>query len=211
MLKSVIIFSSLAFQLAAFGQPSQLMGWYGEINKISSELQRKEVVSLMKEVLYDGCIIPVAPGAFTYVSDDGTDTIPFLYYYGRITMEKDKFNRMLSIVADSALLTVRISFQPTAVSSYQKVNSEVKDVSFFTTKERLVNLCTFRDEVTLLNSFYAITTLRDCYKVVYVDHLTGGFYYYVPYENKKRKKIMNKLDKLFLKQYNEGYNLLNYF
>lgn len=214
MMKNVIILlSSLIIQLAnAFGQNPQLMGWYGEINKISSDLQGKEVVSLMKEVLYDGCIIPVAPGMFTYVSGNGsTDTIPFLYYYGRITMEKNKFNRMLSIVSDSAQLTVRISFQPTEVSLDQKVNTEVNVVSFYTRKKWLVNLYINRDEVTLMKSFYAITTLKDCYKVVYVDHLTGGFYYHIPAEKKERTSIMNKLDKLFSRQYREGYNLLNFF
>lgn len=209
----IILFSILVIQLAnAYGQNPQLMGWYGEINKISLVLQRQEIISLKKEVLYDGCIIPVAPGMFTYMSGNGsTDTIPFLYSYGRISMEKNKFNRMLRIVSDSAKLTVRISFQPTRVSPYQKVNAEINDISFYTTKQRLVDLYINRNEVTLMKSFYAITTLKDCYKVVYVDHLTGGFYYYIPYENKKRKKIMNKLDKLFSKQYNERCNLLNYF
>lgn len=214
MMKNVIIlFSSLVIQLAnALGQNPQLLGWYGEINKISSDLQGKEIISLMKEVLYDGCIIPVAPGMFTYESGNGsTDTIPFLYSYGRITMEKNKFNCMLSIVSDSAKLTVKITFQPTRVSPYQKVNTEISDISFYTTKQRLLDLYINRNEVILMSSFYAITTLKDCYKVVYVDYSTGGFYYFIPYENKKRKSIMNKLDKLFSKQYHDGYNLLNYF
>lgn len=209
----IILFSSLVIQLAnALGQNPQLLGWYGEINKISSDLQGKEIISLMKEVLYDGCIIPVAPGMFTYESGNGsTDTIPFLYSYGRITMEKNKFNRMLSIVSDSAKLTVKMTFQPTRVSPYQKVNTEISDISFYTTKQRLLDLYINRNEVILMSSFYAITTLKDCYKVVYVDYSTGGFYYFIPYENKKRKSIMNKLDKLFSKQYHDGYNLLNYF
>jgi hypothetical protein len=91
------------------------------------------------------------------------------------------------------------------------VNTEVNVVSFDTRKKWLVNWNINRDEVTVMKSFYAVTTLKDCYKVVSVDHITGGFYYYIPYENKKRKKIMNKLDKLFSKQYNERCNLLNYF
>ena len=213
MIRNVIIYASLAFQLTnALGQNPQLMGWYGEINKISSDLQGEETISLMKEILYDGCLIPVAPGMYTYVSGNGcTDTIPFLYYYGRITMEKNKFNRMLSTVSDSTWLTVIMSFQPIALSTHQKVNNEINDVSFYTKKQRLVDLYINGGDMVNLRSFYAITTLKDCYKVVYADYSTGGFYYHIPSEKKEQKRIMNKLDKLFYEQYHKRYNLLNYF
>ncbi len=188
------------------------MDWYGEIDRISSALQEKENVYFKKEVLYDGSIIPVAPGMFTYMSgDNSTDTIPFLYSYGRITMEKNKFNRMVSTVPDSTRLAVRIVFQPVRTSMTQKENSGINVISFYTTKHSLVDLYLNRDEVVNLRSFYAITTSKDCYKVVYVDYSTGGFYYYIPSEKKDRESIMNKLDRLFSKQYHEGNNLLNFF
>ncbi len=210
---ALILFTCLIIQsVNALGQDHQLMGWYSEINKISSALMRQEVISLKKEVLFDGCLIPIALGMFTYVSGNGsTDTIPFLYSYGRITMEKNKFNRMLDIVSDSAWLEVIISFQPARISPYQKMNAEFNVISFYTTKQRLADLYINGQDVINMCSFYAITTLKDCYKVVYEDYSTGGFYYYIPHEGKKRGTIMNKLDKLFLKQYKEGYNTLNYF
>lgn len=214
MKKNVVIIILLLGRVApltiVFGQDIQLMSWYGEIREISSGLREKERVYLKKEVLYDGSIIPVAPGMFTYKNGKGgTDTIPFLYSYGRIAMEKDKFDRMASIIPDSTKLTVRIAFQPIRTSVFQKKNLGNKVICFYTSKNRLVDLYRNGDNVNL-RSFYAITTLKDCYKVVYVDYSTGGFYYHIPSERKKRR-IMNKLDKLFSKQYYEGYSLLNYF
>ena len=194
------------------GQNDKLTNWYSEIIKISSALHEKEVVSLKKEVLYDGSIIPIAPGMFTYESsDNSTDTIPFLYSYGRIAIEKYKFDRMISIAPDSAKLTVRIVFQPIRTAMSQKTNTGLNVICFYTSKKRLVDLYLNGDEVLNLHSFWAITTLNDCYKVAYVDYSTGGFYYYIPSEKKNKKSIVNKLDKLFSKQYCEGYSLLNYF
>lgn len=195
---------------SAFCQHSDLDNWQNNIAKIAFNQKTTENACIKKEILYNGSIIPIAYGEFSYIEKDtNTVTIPFLYTYGRIIIAKIEFDRMM-VMPDSTKVTALISFQPVRMSELQKKIDGPSSVSFTITKRNLYETY-MNGENVWLYSYWAITTMKDCYFVLYRDYSLGGWYYYVPYENPKRKRIEKKLEKLFEKQYKEGASLLNFF
>lgn len=194
-----------------YAQHTELDDWYNTIDSIYFSLKSTEHISVQKEVLCNGSIVPIAHGKFTYNNSKGDiDTIPFLYYYGRVTMKKKQFDSMISSIPDTTTVNAEISFLPIRIWTSQKMNSI--NVFIFTTRKRnLYELYINRDHITVVRSFWAITSIKNCYKVLYNDYGLGGWYYHIPCENNKRKQIINRLDKLSKKQYCKGFYLLNYF
>lgn len=207
----MLLFMSMSLT-NAYGQHPDLMNWYDTIRNIFSSLQITENVQIKKEVLYNGSIIPVAHGKLSYCGEYGEYvTIPFIYSYGRIAIEKSMFDRMISEITDSTKVSIYIAFQPIRISDKQKKNEELTAVLFDVRKQNLNDLYLHNDEILLLKSYWEITTIDDCYKVSFVDYSFGGWYYHIPYKNKKRIRLQKKLDRLSFKQYHKGFNLLNYF
>lgn len=196
--------------ISVFCQHPDLHSWQDNIAKIAFMQQKKENTYLKKEILYNGNIIPVAYGEFSYIGDDSnTVTLPFLYTYGRITISKDEFENMMAI-PNSTKVDVLVSFQPIRTSIYQKHIDGPSLITFTISKMALSELYLCRDFLWLY-SYWAITTMKDCYLVSYCEQTIAGWYYYVPYDNSKRKRIEKRLVKLFKKQYEEGFFLLNFF
>ena len=191
-------------------QQSDLDNWHNNIHKIAFKLQKTENTYLKKEILYNGSIVPVAYGEFSYIADDsGTVTMPFLYTYGRITIEKTEFEKMMAMPY-STKVDVLVSFQPVRTSVYQNYIDGPSSINFTLSKVALSDVYLCQDFLWLY-SYWAITTIKECYLVSYFEQTIAGSYYYVPYENSKRKRIEKKLDKLFRKQYKDGFSLLNFF
>ncbi len=209
-LKVSLLFFTLSFT-NGFCQNQHPNEWYNSIKTISSSLKKTEIISLNKEVMYNGSIIPVAYGCISFFNiDNRPDSIPFLYHYGRILLEKDRFIVMIDKSPDSMLLTIRIVFPPSILSRKKSNGNNI--VSFVTRNNQMRDLYIHNDDITSLQSYWAITTMGDCYKITYSDYTMGGFYYYIPYEYTKRELVKKKLDKMFEKQYyNSSYYLLNYF
>lgn len=193
------------------GQHQSLLNWHDTIKNISFQIQNNENVYVKKEILYNGSVIPIAYGGFSYLKSDSINvTMPFLYNYGRIIVAKDAFDNMMESLVDSSKVSVYVAFQPIRISELQKTIDGYTSLSFVVRKKNLFDLYLNQGSLSLC-SYWAITTLKDCYKVVYKDYNYGGYYYYAPYDNSKRKRLVEKLDRLYSKQYQEGYNILNYF
>lgn len=191
-------------------QHVDLDDWGNNTEKIASLLQKTENTYLKKEILYNGSIVPVTHGEFSYRGDDSsTVTIPFLYTYGRITIAKDEFEKMIAM-PNSTKVDVLVSFQPVRTSVFQKYIDGPSTITFTlsTIALREVYLC--RDLLWLV-SFWAITTMNNCFFVSYREQSIAGWHYYIPYENHKRKRFEKRLLKLYKKQYEEGFSLLNFF
>lgn len=194
------------------GQHTQLKVWYDSIETVSSSILESEYISIKKEILFNGSIIPVAHGFFSYKkNNDSILKIPFFYSYGRIIIGKDDLSRMSVYLLDTSRVSVKLSFQPLRISTYQKNNEVITSVTFDIKKKNLDDLIQHASNVTSLCSFWAITAIKDSYKVVNNDFSIGSYYYYIPHEESKKKRIIRKLNRLFLKQYYEGYAVLNYF
>lgn len=197
--------------LKVYGQESPLLEWYHMINSKKATLSNIECVEIKKEILYNGSIIPVAHGSFVYRNKEKClDTILFLYSYGRIIFSQSLYARMESSTSDTNKITVSIAFIPNNVGSYDKTIEGPNSLSFIIQKINLADLVDSGNEMSL-HSYWAITTFKDCYKVIHYDHLFVGWYYYIPPDKYKRKRMEKKLDKLWHKQYEKGYVLLNYF
>ena len=206
----IIVLSMAIPSSSVHGQSSDLQNWWNNIKKTASRLQKTEKTYLKKEILYNGSIVPVAYGELSYKGDDSsTVTLPFLYTYGRITVDKDEFEKMMAM-PDSTKVDVLVSFKPVRTSEYQKKIDGPTSISF-TLSRNLLHYTYFARENVWLVSYWAITTMKDCYLVHYLEHNMFGWRYYIPYENSKRKRFEKKLDRLYNKQYHEGFSLLNYF
>ena len=183
--------------------------WEKNIERIASRLQRTENLFLKKEILYNGSIIPVAYGEFSYMGDDSNTIIPFLYTYGRITIAKDAFEKMMTM-SNSTKVDVLVSFEPIKISSFKQYVDGPSTITFTLSKMALSGMYRCKDFMWLC-SYWAITTVKDCYTVFYFDQTLMGRYNYIPYENPKRKRYYKRLLKLYGKQYLEGSPLLDYF
>mgnify|MGYP006384556119 FL=1 len=190
-------------------QHTDVHNWANNIEKIAFRLRETENTFLKKEILYNGSIIPVAHGEFSYMGDDSnTITLPFLYTYGRITIAKDAFEKMM--MSNSTKVDVLVSFQPVRTSAFQKYVDGPSLIKFTLYKWALREVYRCRDFMWL-KSYWAITTMKDCYLVFYSEQSMVGRYFYIPYENPKRKLYEKRLHKLYKKQYEERYSLLNFF
>lgn len=191
-------------------QHADVDNWCNNIEKTASILRKTENTFLKKEILYNGSIIPVAYGEFSYMGDDSnTIILPFLYTYGRITIAKDEFEKMMT-TSNSAKVDVLVSFQPVRTSVFQKHVDGPCSITFTLYKMALSEVyhC---GNLMWLKSYWAITAMKDCYLVFYHEQSIAGRYYYIPYENPKRKRYEKRLRKLYKKQYEEGFSLLNFF
>ena len=211
MKKFILIIMFMAIPSSSvFCQHPDLLNWYNNIDKLANRQQKTENTYLKKEILYNGSIVPVAYGEFSYMGKDSNAVIlPFLYTYGRITIVKDEFEKMM-VLPNSTKVDVLVSFKPIRTSEYQKYIDGPSSISF-TLSKRLLNDTYLERENVWLNSYWAITTVKDCYLVFYSEHTMFGWRYYIPYENLKRKQIEKKLHKLFEKQYKNGFSLLTFF
>lgn len=209
-LKITIMLCSAMHMSCVFAQHPLLMNWYDNIEKIAYNIQTTENIYIKKEILCNGSVLPVAYGRFAYNDNDSSaEIIPFLYSYGRITVAKDMFDKMMTM-PDSTKVDVFVAFQPISTSAFQKNTDNPGEISFFVRKRNLHDLYINRENLWL-QSYWAITTTKDCYMVVYQDYSFCGFYYYIPYESFRRKRFAIKLEKLFTKQYKDGFTVLNYF
>ena len=195
---------------SVFCQHPNMADWSNKLQKITSMQQKTENIYLKKEILYDGSIIPVAYGEFSYWGDDSnTVTLPFLYTYGRITIAKDEFEKLMAM-PNSTKVDVLVSFQPVRTAEYQKYIDGPSIITFTLSKMALSEVYSCRDYLWQ-KSYWAITTMKDCYYVSYHEQSMAGWHYYIPYENPKRKRIEKRLHKLYQKQYKGGFSLLNFF
>lgn len=191
-------------------QHPDLHSWQNNVEKIALMQQKTENTYIKKEIFYNGSIIPVAYGEFSYMGDDSsTVTLPFLYTYGRITIAKEAFDKMMTM-PNSTKVDILVSFQPVRTSVFQKYLDGPSSITFSLSKMALSEVYHCRDFMWL-NSYWAISTMKDCYLVSYFEQTIAGRYYYVPYENSRRKRIEKRLVKLFKKQYEDGFSLLNFF
>lgn len=192
-------------------QHADVNDWGNKIKKIASLLKITENTYLKKEILYNGSIIPVAYGEFSYMGNDSnTVTLPFLYTYGRITIVKDEFEKMMATMPNSTNVDVLVSFQPVRTSEFQKHIDGPSSITFTLSKMALSEVYHCRDFLWQ-KSYWAITTVKDCYLVFFSEQTIAGWYYYIPYENSKRKRFEKRLRKLYKKQYEESFSLLNFF
>lgn len=214
MKKLLFIFLMLIPLVNVHGQHPMLTQWYDTLREIAQSQRYTQVVSLKKEVLYNGSIIPIAHGKFIYLDNDGiADTIQFLYSFGRITIPKTEFDQMTELPYSTSLI-VGISFRPIRLSEFEKENDGPCFIEFTTKIGYIKELYSVSYDdwfLTNIHSFWAITTLSKCYKVTHHEHGFTGKYYHIPYEGRKRDRILKKLDRLFSKQYENSYAILNYF
>ena len=188
----MLLFMSMSLT-NAYGQHPDLMNWYDTIKNTFSSLRNTENILIKKEVLYNGSIIPVAQGNLSYCGEHGkTVTIPFIYSYGRIVVEKSIFERMISEIKDSSKVSVYIAFQPIRISYEQKKEEGLTAVLFDVRKRNLNDLYLNNDKILLLKSYWAIAAIDDCYKVSFMDYSLGGWYYHIPYKNKKKIRLEKK-------------------
>lgn len=200
--ESIILFLCAAFS-SVYSQPSQLTKWYKSIDSVSSSFRNNECAEVKKMILYNGRLVVIAHGSFSYTINDSCVTIPFLYHYGRISFEKSEYDKMLMLTSPQTELSILLELQ--LISIEEKKVDGPTSISFQGRRMWLENLyIESNNEMgtsTNLKSYWAIITIKDCYKVHFRDHLIGGGFYHIPYDGMKKRRMMNKLDRISKKQY----------
>lgn len=183
--------------------------WENNFRRLSEELQYRECISIPKILFYNGAIVPVAYGEITYQNkQDSIDTIPFLYYYGRIELPRKDRLAILENKNDSAthlLFTLYIDTMIAIEGEWPPPNgNRVLNVrmSFWCFR----NLTSSNIRSMIKQSYWAITSIGDSYKVNFNDYQEEGWQYFnlpdqVDKQSKKNKRMMKRLDLLSRKQY----------
>ena len=183
--------------------------WQENVRVLSENLKNNDCVSIPKILFFNGAIVPVAFGKITYQNkQDSIDTIPFLYYFGRIESPKKDCLAILENKNDSAtdlLFTLYIDTMITKMyEGAQPSGICVLNVrmSFWCFR----NLTSSNMTHLIKQSYWAITSIGDSYKVNFNDYQEEGWQYFnLPdqedKQSKKNKRMMKRLDLLSRKQY----------